>query len=241
MVLSYPDTRAPGRGERDCMLLSYRLSALCALILTALLLAPAPASAQTATQFGVQGGINIANVDFKTDEPDEFNPDFKSRTLGVFGAFVAWDFKPNFGMQIDALYSQKGTKFTESFTDGVETFTFDFEARVDYLEFPVLFRANVPASDAVRFRVFSGPAFGFKVSDDVKQLFNGQPDNEDTPEFKGQDVSWVAGGAVEFGQVFFDVRYSWGLMNILKDDAESSENEEVKTRTLGFMVGFRIK
>ena len=212
---------------------------LFAFVLVALLLAPTPASAQTATQFGVQGGINVANVDFKPSADEaEFNPDFKSRTLGVFGAFVAWDFNPNFGMQIDALYSQKGTKFDQSFTDGVETFTFNFEARVDYLEFPVLFRANVPASDAVRFRVFTGPAFGFKVGDDVKQTFNGEPDTEDEPEFKGSDVSWVAGGAIEFGKVFFDVRYSWGMMNVLKNP---DGDEEVKTRTLGFMVGFRLK
>ena len=220
------------------MLLRYRLSALSALILTALLLAPAPASAQTATQFGVQGGINVANVDFKpAPDETEFNPDFKSKTRGVFGAFVAWDFNPNFGLQIDALYSQKGTKFDQTFEEEGETFTFGFDGSVDYLEFPILLRATMPASDAVKFRVFTGPAIGFKVSDDVKTTFNGQPDNEDNTEFKGQDFSWVLGGAVQFGQVFFDVRYSWGMTNILKDD----DGEEVKTRTLGFMVGFQIK
>ena len=221
------------------MFLRYRLSAVCALILTSLLLAPAPASAQTATQFGVQGGLNVANVDFKpAADEEEFNPDFKSRNRGVFGAFVAWDFNPKFGLQIDALYSQKGTKFDQSFEEDGETFDFSFEASADYFEFPILLRANVPASDAVKFRVFSGPAFGFKVSDDVTQTFNGVEDTEGRPEFKSSDVSWVAGAAIQFGQVFFDVRYSWGLTNIIKD---AEEGEEVKTRTLGFMVGFQIK
>jgi hypothetical protein len=218
-----------------------RLSVFGAFILTALLLAPAPASAQTATSFGVQGGLNVANVDFKpsSSEP-EFNPDFKSRNRGVFGAFVAWDFNPNFGLQVDALYSQKGTKFDQREEFEGEVFDFHFEASVDYLEFPILLRANMPASDAVTFRVFSGPAFGFKVSDDVKATVNGEPDEEGLPEFKGQDVTWVVGGAVQFGQVFFDVRYSWGLTNIITDESRD-EDEEVKTRTLGFMVGFRFR
>jgi hypothetical protein len=216
-----------------------RLSVVGAFILTALLLLPASASAQATTSFGVQGGLNVANVDFKpAADEGEFNPDFKSRNRAVFGAFVAWDFNPNFGMQIDALYSQKGAKFDQTFEEDGETFTFGFEGSIDYLEFPVLLRATVPASDAVKLRVFSGPAFAFKVSDDVKQTFNGQPDNEDLPEFKGQDVSWIVGGAVQFGQVFFDVRYGWGLMNVLKD---ATDGEEVKNRTLGFMVGFQIK
>jgi hypothetical protein len=221
------------------MRLYSRWSVLSAFTLTAFLLVPASTSAQTTTSFGVQGGLNVANVDFKAALDEEgFNPDFKSRNLAVLGLFMATDFNPNFGIQIDALYSQKGTKFDFRFQEDGETFDFGFKARVDYLEFPVLLRANMPASDAVKVRVFSGPAFAFKVSDDVEQTFNGQPDNEGIPEFKGQDVSWIVGGAVQFGKVFFDVRYGWGLMNIIKD---ADEGEEVKTRTLGFMVGFQFK
>ena len=47
-------------------------------------LAPAPSFAQIQTQFGVQGGVNFANVDFTTTDP-EGAPDFKNRTLGVGG------------------------------------------------------------------------------------------------------------------------------------------------------------
>lgn len=63
-------------------------------------------------------------------------------------------------------------------------------------------------------------------------------DLEDENELKGNDVGFVVGGAVQFGQVFVDVRYNWRLINILKDDPSG---DEVKTRTLGIMVGFQFK
>jgi len=207
-------------------------------VLSAMLLTAVPGFAQTATQFGVQGGVNVANADFKGSDP-EFNPDFKSRTRGVFGAFVAWDFKPNLGLQIDALYSQKGTKFnTQEVFEGIPV-DFAFEASLDYLEFPILLRTTFPSTGNVRARIFGGPSFAFKVSDEVTFTANGVSfEDEELPEFKSNDFGFVIGGAVEFGKIFFDVRYNWGLIDI--NDTED-DSDEVKTRTFGFMVGFRFK
>ena len=212
-----------------------RLVFLFACMALLLMSVPTPALAQVHTQFGIEGGINLANVDFTPSNGNDFNPDFKSRTLGVGGVFVAWDFHPNAGLQIDALYSQKGTKAAASFTEDGETFDFTIEASVDYIDIPILFRANIPASDAVRFRVLAGPAIAFKVTDDFKQTVDGidvPPDEGDAPDFKSTDFSLVVGGAAQFGHFFVDGRYSWGLVNIVKDD-----EDKVKTRTASFMVG----
>jgi hypothetical protein len=206
--------------------------ALCALLVTS-----TSAFAQATTTFGVQGGINIDNVSFSGGDPDEMTPDFTSKTRGVFGAFVARDFNAKAGLQIDALYSQKGTKAT--ITDGIDTFV--FEATVDYIEVPVLIRANIPGSGSVKARVFGGPSFAFKVTDSSTTTFNGveqDEDEADAPEFKGNDFGFVIGGAVQFGQFFVDARYNWGLVNIIKD---ATDNEEAKTRTFGIMVGFQFK
>ncbi len=208
------------------------LSSSLACVAFALAVAPAPAFAQIQTQFGIQGGINVASVDFTSDD---FPADFKSRTLGVGGIVVAWDLNPNAGVQLDVLYSQKGAKGGASFTEDGETFTFNFEARVDYVEIPILFRANMPASDTVTFRIFGGPAIGFKVADDFKQSFNGvdfPPEEGDAPEWKSYDFSLVVGGALQFGKAFVDARYSWGLVNILKEDSDV-----LKTRAVSVMVG----
>ena len=132
------------------------------------------------------------------------------------------------------LYSQKGTKASQTFTEDGETFDFNVEARVDYIEIPILFRAVIPASDAVRVRVIGGPAIGFKVSDGFKNTVNGVDfSDEGVPEWKSYDFSLVAGGAVQFGQFFVDARYGWGLVNIIKE----ADAEKVKTRAFGIMLG----
>ena len=203
-------------------------------VLCAILIAPATAFAQGAT-FGVEGGINVANVSFSAGDSSEPTPDFKSKTRGVFGIFMARDFNPKAGLQVDVLYSQKGTKATV--TDGVNKFT--FEASVDYIEIPVLIRGNIGGSGSMRVRVFAGPSFGFKVAHDTETTFNGVvvPDEEDE-EFTNYDIGFVIGGAVQFGKAFVDVRYNWGFVNVATDDGSG---DEVKTRTLGVMVGFRFK
>ena len=206
----------------------------CAALVFALAAAPAPAFAQVQTQVGVQGGINIANISFKSDDPEDI--DFKSRTLGVGGIVVAWDFNPNAGLQFDVLYSQKGAKAGATVTEDGETFDFSLEARVDYIEIPILFRGIMPASDTVKVRFIAGPSIGFKVSDDFKQTVNGVDfSDEDVPEWKSYDFGLVAGGAVQFGQFFIDARYTWGLVNIIKDP---EGGESVKTRAFGVMAGF---
>jgi hypothetical protein len=210
-----------------------RVSVLSVFALCAILLTSTTAFAQGAT-FGVQGGINIANVSFSGGDPTEPVPDFKSKTRGVFGGFVAKDFNAKAGLQVDFLYSQKGTKAT--ITDGIDTFT--FEATVDYIEIPVLIRGNIPGSGSVKARVFGGPSFAFKVTDDTTTTLNGIELEDDETEIKGNDFGFVIGGAVQFGQVFVDVRYNWGLVNILKDP---TDNEDVKTRTFSIMVGFQFK
>jgi hypothetical protein len=200
------------------------------LLLSALLLVPASASAQVSASFGVQGGANFANVDFKSGDPEEFDADFNSRTRGVFGFFAGVDFTV-IGLQIDALYSQKGAK--ADFRDEEDDVKLD--VAVDYIEIPVLLRLNAPLGGGAKIRLFGGPSFAFKVSDKTTFEVDGVSFEDDETEFKSYDVGVVAGGAMQFGKTFVDVRYTWGTLNILKDD---EDGDRVKTRTLGLMAGF---
>lgn len=211
-----------------------RSRVLSAFILFAALLFPAHSFAQ-ATTYGVQGGINLANVSFTPGDPTEGVPDFKNRTLGVVGGFVARDFNPKVGLQVDFLYSQKGAKASAN-EGGIP---FELEVGVDYIEIPVLIRGNIAGSGGVKARVFGGPSFGFKVRDHAQISGGGVLlEDDEVAEFKSSEVGFVVGGAVEFGRVFVDVRYNWGLTNIAKDDGSG---DEAKTRTLGFMLGYQFK
>ena len=211
--------------SRSAVLLSF------AAIIFALTLAPAPAHAQVKTTFGVEGGINMTNVDFTSGDPEEFNPSFDGRTRAAAGMFVAWDFNPNAGLQIDALYTQKGAKTSFTEADGTRI---DLEASLDYIEIPILFRGNFRASDTVTVRLFGGPAFGIKMSDDMKLSIDGVDfSEEDNTTWKSYDMSLAIGGAVQFGKVFVDARYTFGLINVLDDDVD-----KLKGRTFGVMIGF---
>jgi len=206
-----------------------RLLALLACSALVVALTPSQALAQAKTTFGIEGGINVANVDFTTSDTEDGVPSFDSRTRGVGGFFVAVDFNRHAGLQIEALYSQRGAKASFSDSDG----SFEVEASLDYIEIPVLFRANMPASDAVTFRVFAGPAFGIKVKDDLKLTLNGEDfSDQDDTQWKSYDLSLVVGAAAQFGPFFVDGRYSWGMINVLDEDTD-----EIKGRTFSFMVG----
>ena len=214
------------------LLLLYRF------VLGAILLMAAPAAAQVTTSVGVQGGLNDVTVVVISDAAQSFRPNFQSRTRLVFGAFGAWDFNPKLGLQIEALYSQKGLKLEFANDEGA---VIRHETRLDYLEFPVLIRTNLPASDTVTVRLFAGPALGFKVSHDFTTTVDGQAEARNDFAFKPRDVGLVIGGGVRFGQVLVDIRYNWGMTNILVSDEpirDPSLREEMRNRTFGVMVGF---
>jgi len=200
-----------------------------AAMLVALVLLPVRAAAQTTTTFGVEGGVALANVDFSSDM---FSVSFDNRLGGMGGFQIAWDFNRSVGLQVDALYIQKGTKSSEAFFDELG----ELEIRVDYVEVPVLVRGNFHASDVVTIRIFGGPSFAFKVNDE--QSFGGEKlTGDDKLDLKAYDMGLSVGGAVQFGNFFVDGRYTFGLVDI-DDDPDDDGLVTIKTRTATFMVGF---
>ena len=105
--------------------------------------------------------------------------------------------------------------------------------------FPILVRANLPASETVKVRLVAGPAFSFKLSADGTTTIDGQPQPDEDPSFKPRDVGLVIGGAVQFRSFFVDARYNWGLMTIVNEPRrDGSDGDQLRTRTFGVMVGF---
>lgn len=182
---------------------------------------------------GIQGGVNFSNVDFKANT---LTFSFDRRTGGVGGLFFADDFNKNMGLQVDVLFSQKGTKATMPFEPGA------LEIRVDYLEIPVLLRVNVPnANGSVVFRVFGGPSFAAKLRD--QQLFDGDElPADEKADLKSYDIGFTVGGALELGKRFVvDGRYTFGLVNIDDDPEDLAEDVSIKSKTFTVMVGLRFK
>jgi len=92
-------------------------------------------------------------------------------------------------------------------------------------------------------RIFVGPTFSFKASDDFKQFFNGTEiplEPGDTgAEFNSVDTGITLGGLVGIKQFFVDLRYTWGLTNILKD--AQTGDESAKNRQFAIAFGYYFK
>lgn len=200
-------------------------------VLALLLTLPALASAQAApeTSYGVKAGLNISSL--KVDFGDaSVTGDGRAGFLGGF--WLARDFNPRGGLQIEALLSQKGSEF------GVEDLGFgdDSSFSLTYIEFPVLGRVNFPTSGVI-VRALAGPTFGFHVNESIK--VGGVKVDADSVPLKTFDAGFAIAGAVEVRKFIIDARYTWGLTDI--NDGTDSDEPTVKNGTFSISFGYRFR
>jgi hypothetical protein len=201
------------------------------LLLTGLVLAivatfPSPAQAQ-AVVVGAKVGVNVANVDITASD---LTVTPKRRNGAVAGVFLGTDPTKPFGLQVEGLYSQKGTKIV----DPEDTATLDF--RVDYFEVPVLARVSLKGANGVYVHLLAGPSFAAKIKD-VQKLNDQDLDTEDKLPLKKADIGFLFGGALEVHRFIVEARYTLGLTNI---DDSGETDVTVKTRTFAVLVGVRF-
>ena len=79
----------------------------------ALLVCASPAWAQ-GLDFGVKGGVNVADVDLSGDDAA---PSFDPRIGLVAGGLVRMPIAPWLAVQAEGLYAEKGARFEESGID----------------------------------------------------------------------------------------------------------------------------
>jgi outer membrane protein with beta-barrel domain len=193
---------------------------------------PAIATAQATTvgetTYGVKAGINISSLKF---ELDEANITGDGRAGLLAGFFVARDFNPRAGIQVEALLSQKGSEFAAGELDDV-----DASFKLTYIEFPVLARINFPVAPTT-VRILAGPTFAFHVNETIK--FGGVELDGDEVDLETFEMGFALGGAVEFKKFIVDARYIWGLTNINGSDDEGEPS--VKNGTFAISFGYRFK
>lgn len=212
----------------------------CAVVLPVALM-PADAGAQT-TSIGVLGGVNLANMQVTdTLGSDVISPNQDIRVGVAGGLFIACDFSRHVGLEVDALFSQKGTTSTDPFYEGAK-----MELRVSYLEFPALVRATWPASDAVTVRFIGGPALAVKL--DHAFAFDGKDlsddENAEADEFFNTfDLGVAVGAALQFRRFIVDARYTHGLKKAYEERDAGDEGSDVvvKNRSFTVMVGYAFR
>ncbi len=196
------------------------------------------ALAQISFNKGIKAGLNVSTL--RID--DTGNADIQTKNGIVAGGFLELDLLGPLNFQAEALFTQKGAKSEENTVEGLTVTTFS----VNYLEIPVFAKFSTPvAPPLVTANFYGGPAFAFKISEDISAERDGaeipvEGDLATSAEFKSSDVGAVAGANLSFSalglaSLIIDLRYTLGLSHIAKN-VESDENS-VKNGVVTLSVG----
>lgn len=200
-----------------------KLITLCtALIFAAAFALADQAKAQSPLNFGVKGGVNIANISGPGDSPD-------SRT-GILAGLVVDVSLPALpiGVETGLYYSQKGAESEEM---GITEST-----NLDYLEVPVLAKLSIGPPGPFSPHIVAGPYLAFNIN--AEEEFEGQ--TEDISDgINSTDFGGVIGVGADFSlgltTLKAQVRYSFGLTSVF--DSEFIQ-DDFKNRA--FTVGIGI-
>ncbi len=181
---------------------------------------PAVAGAQSGV--GVKGGLALSEV------TGEDTGDVQWLTGWSVGGFASVRMAKGVFFQPEVLYTRKGAAFED---EGAKART-----HLDYVEFPLLVRFSPSSSGHVGLDVFAGIAPAVKARarmmiEDVEL----DVDSDISDLISSWDAGFVAGGGMHAGAFSAEVRWTEGLVNIIKSSTEKSRN-----RTISVLAGYRF-
>lgn len=182
------------------------------LIIAVVLFGTTTLSAQEYWNFGVKGGLNIANF-----TGDDFSSD-QSRTSFNVGLLAEIPLMDKFSLQPEVMYSGQGYDIKDIDQDNFLDTDDNIEYQLDYINVPVL--AKIYLVDGLSLQ--AGPSFNFVVNDEIdyKPLDDGGDiDNPGVlPEPKDFEIGGVAGLEYKFNNAFFvQARYNYGFTDTFDD------------------------
>lgn len=185
------------------------------------------------TNFGLKGGLNFASLG-GTDAKD-----VESKTGFLAGGFLTYNFSNAFGLQIEALYSQKGGIQKILVNNVTVTATWN----VDYLEVPALLKVSIPLASGGSLKPYlmGGGSLGINLSSKIKAEAQGQSSETDVKnDTKSTDFGLAVGGGLDFllgrGNFNVDVRYTFGLSTI----DNTADPADIKNSGISLTIGYAI-
>jgi hypothetical protein len=170
---------------------------------------------------GIKGGFCLSGLHSATGDFRHFlgyeidwltMGNLKGFQIGVFNTF---DISTHFKFQPEIYYSIRGG-------DASETFLFErikFKVRINYLEFPLLLKYEIPLKGRFIPELFLGPYAALKLSAKKHKEISGKKETTDLENVKTFDYGVVFGGGIEVnigsGQLILEIRSSYGLNNIM--------------------------
>jgi hypothetical protein len=218
-----------------------------AVILLACVCAGPVLAQQKVVDFGIKGGINVANL---TSDP-EIKPEFENYLRPGGGATVGFPVAPGFALDVDFLYMQKGAKHGDIQAEVDQAvFKGDIMYRLDYFVINPMLRFAPITQGPTPFFVVGGE-IGFLTS--AKGVLDGtvngqniEDDRDIKDSFETVDFGLDFGAGLEIpaGNMAFTIegRYALGLTDIAKDSADEEDEEHITIKTRGIygFVGLRF-
>lgn len=199
---------------------------------------------------GIRLGYNAASL--RTDlEYANVNSDFTSG-LNV-GIVFGWQLgKSPFIIEPGIYYSMKGGKLNGKY-DKVTSINdlnhFTTSITMHNIEIPLVFKCQLPLSpkDGVILQPFVGGflSFGFAGTTKYKDaIYRESYDTYDEGLFCTTDAGLRMGTGVTMGNLYFEVAYDLGLVNLPEHDYElmgfDDFSDSMRSNTLSFSVGFNF-
>lgn len=151
--------------------------------------------AQSAVQFGLKGGVNLATL---TNDADL---DADHRTGFHAGALAHIHLGRSFALQPEVLFSAQGAEYTNNRRD-----------KINYVNVPVLGQYMIGNG----LRLQTGPQIGFLTNAESE---NGNTEMDFENSLKKTDFSWSFGaGYLTRSGLGIDARYNLGLSDISKNN-----------------------
>lgn len=168
-------------------------------------------SAQAQLKFGIKAGANFSKLT-STDPADQFE-----NLTAWHGGLMAEIKMPIIGIEVDALYTQNGTKFD---TGGAIE-----DLKNTYIAIPVVAKFYILKV----LNIHAGPQFSFLTSSKLGDL-----DFKD--QLESSDLHIVFGAGVEVGPLHGSLRYNLGVKDISLDSVS-----DIKNNTVMISVGIWLK
>lgn len=153
-------------------------------------------------RFGAKAGVNINKITGQSYKSG-FSYNYQ------LGGFLQFNFSNRFGIQPEVSFVQSSSEFTNDATDIYDDLFRgggQKNAKLNYLEIPLLLNINVGESKHVKLQI--GPAYGARLSETVDSLRNGGN------IYKSSDWSAIGGLWIQLPLVHIGGRYKYGLTNI---------------------------
>lgn len=175
-------------------------------------------------RFGAKAGVNINKISGQSYKSG-FNYNYQ------LGGFMQFNFSNRFGLQPEVNFVQSSSEFSNDATDIYDDLFrsgSQKNAKLNYLEIPLLLNVNVGESKHVKLQF--GPAYGVRLSEQVDSLVN------NINLYKGGDWSAIGGLWIQLPVVNIGARYKYGLTNINGINSQ----DKWKARAIQVFIGITI-